>query len=86
MLSRGGTPISETLERSFYATMELFVLSTNPMNGGLKDTYSPLEIKFNAPIGSEDPLEFISVTPDVNLTLADYGPDQVLDTLRNNFV
>ncbi|MEJ2485688.1 MAG: Ig-like domain-containing protein [Anaerolineales bacterium] len=81
VLSRGGTPISENFERSFFATMELFVLSTNPMNGGLKDTYAPLEIKFNAPIASEDPLEFISVTPDVDLTLADYGPDQVLDTL-----
>lgn len=79
--SLGGTPITETFERSFRATMELFVLSTNPMSGGLKDYYAPLEIKFNAPIASEDPLEFISVNPDVGLRMADLGPDDLKDRL-----
>ncbi len=81
VLSRGGTPITDPLERSFYAAMELFVLRTNPVDGGIKDTYSPLEIKFNAPIGSDDALEFISVTPQIDLRLEDYGPYQERDTL-----
>ncbi len=78
--SRGGTPISDTLERSFYATMDLFVLETEPVDGGLKETFSPLKIKFNAPIASEDPLEFISVSPEVDLRLGDFGLE-AMDTL-----
>jgi len=78
--SRGGTPISDTLERSFFATMDLFVLETDPVDGGLKETYSPLEIKFNAPIASEDPLEFISVSPQVDLRLESFG-SEAMDSL-----
>jgi len=78
--SFGGTPISFALERSFYATMDLFVLETDPVDGGLKDTFSPLKIMFNAPIATEDPLEFISVSPQVDLRLEYYGFEQP-DTL-----
>lgn len=65
--SRGGTPVREGISRSFYAAMDIFVLSTDPARNGVKENYSPVEIQFNAPIGSEDPLSFITVSPEVKV-------------------
>jgi hypothetical protein len=65
--SLGGTPVTEGISRSFYAAMELFVLNTVPARDGVKETFSPVEIQFNAPIGSEDPLAHITITPEVKV-------------------
>jgi uncharacterized protein YfaS (alpha-2-macroglobulin family) len=67
VLSRGGATLPDALTRNFYATMELFVLSTEPSSGGEKNQYSPVGIIFNAPIDTENPLDYISVEPEVRL-------------------
>lgn len=67
VLARGGTPLNEELLRGFYAAMDPFVLTTVPEIGGLKDTYQPVEIRFNTPIQTSTPLDFIEITPEMKL-------------------
>ncbi|MFN2145776.1 MAG: Ig-like domain-containing protein, partial [Anaerolineales bacterium] len=81
--SAGGTMLSETLSRSFYAAMELFVLSTYPENGGTKQYYSQVSINFNAPLDLDDPAKVVTVTPDIKPRVRQNG-DTI--TLFGNFV
>ncbi len=65
--AKGGAPLLEELRSAFYAAGDFTVLQTTPAPGGLKSTWGPVEIQFNAPVEVDDPLEFISVSPGLEL-------------------
>jgi uncharacterized protein YfaS (alpha-2-macroglobulin family) len=55
--SRGGSRLSSSFgDYYFYAANELYVQTTNPANGGLKNYYQNVMFEFNAPV-DEDTLE-----------------------------
>lgn len=67
VLSLGGTALPVPVNGNFYAAMDPFVLGTTPVSDGSKDQYQPVTIQFNVPIGSENPLDYIQVVPEVSL-------------------
>ena len=69
VLSQGGAVLPVGLSRDFYAAMDLFVLSTNPAAGGQLSQYQAVQIEFNAPIDVQNPLDYISVDPEVKLSV-----------------
>ncbi|MEJ2758738.1 MAG: Ig-like domain-containing protein [Anaerolineales bacterium] len=83
VLARGGTPLAEGLNRSFYAAMDPFVISTVPEIGGIKETYQSVEIQFNTPLKVDDPLSFIEIVPEIKLR-AEVVENSIL--LIGNFV
>lgn len=79
-LSGGGTPLGAAWQSAFQTVPELAVVRSEPAQGGKIDTYSGVNIFFNAPVKSKDLLQFITFDPEVSNL--DYYLDENGRTLR----
>lgn len=80
--SKGGSVLQDNIgSYSFFAASELFVVSTDPESGGLKNYYQSVIINFNAPVVNTDLEDFINVTPDVSINA--YADGSMLNIFGN---
>lgn len=73
VLSLGGAALPVDLSRNFYAARNFFVISTTPASGGQLGQYQSIQIEFNAPLDADNPLDYITVEPEVKMTASKSG-------------
>ena len=82
--SKGGAVLTANIGNYvFYAASELFVVSTEPANGGLLSSYRGVEFNFNTPIETDNLKSLFSVSPDMDFGISSAGNKVVY--IRGNF-
>jgi hypothetical protein len=71
--ARGGSWLENRLTVSFNTVSEFAVLETDPWRGGTKEYYAPVTLTFNAPFDVENPLDYITIEPEVSFNYDWYG-------------
>lgn len=64
--SRGGTPLGTDYSHRVRTVSPFKVSSTTPGQGGSLPNYQGVEFSFSAPINTDDPLKFVSISPSVH--------------------
>jgi alpha-2-macroglobulin len=63
--ARGGTELGESFQANFITSPQMGIVTSEPVQGGIKPVYSGVSLNFSSQLASEDVLAYITFTPSV---------------------